>query len=320
MPEVTVVIPNYNGMTYLDTCLASLKRQTIEDFVILVVDNGSTDGSLSWLAEHYPEVRVLPLDKNYGFCVAVNRGIQAADTPYVILLNNDTEAEPEFVEALLAAVRQSDRIFSCQAKMMDFAKRGLMDDAGDFYCAFGWGFARGKGQPQQRYDRDVDIFAACAGAAIYKRVVFDEIGWFDEKHFAYLEDIDLGYRARLYGYVNRFASSARVYHMGSATTGSRHNGFKVRLSARNSLYVAYKNMPLPQLILNSPLLALGILGKLLFFSRKRLGKEYRQGIAEGFSLCKRENKVCFDRTRRRNSWRLQPELWKNVIVAIRRKM
>ncbi len=318
MPEVTVVIPNYNGMAYLKTCLSSLERQTTADFEVLIVDNGSTDGSLTWLAENCPEVRVLPLDKNYGFCVAVNRGIKASDTPYVILLNNDTEAEPEFVEALLAAIQRSDRIFSCQAKMIDFANRRIMDDAGDFYCALGWGFARGKGQPEQKYDRDVEIFAACAGAAIYRRAVLDEIGWLDEKHFAYLEDIDLGYRARQYGYINCFASAARVYHRGSATTGSKHNAFKVRLSARNSLYVAYKNMPLPQLILNSPLLALGILVKLLFFARKGLGKEYRQGISQGFALCRRENKVHFDRERLRNSWRLQPELWKNTVRRLRK--
>ena len=313
MPEVTVVIPNYNGMAYLKTCLASLERQTIKEFAVLIVDNGSTDGSQAWIAENYPAVRVLPLDKNYGFCVAVNRGIRAADTPYVILLNNDTEAEPEFVEALLAAVRRSERIFSCQAKMMDFANRGLMDDAGDFYCALGWGFARGKGQPEQKYDREAEIFAACAGAAIYRRAVFDEIGLFDEKHFAYLEDIDLGYRAKRYGYVNRFAPAARVYHMGSATTGSKHNAFKVRLSARNSLYVAYKNMPLPQLILNSPLLALGIAAKLLFFSRRHLGKEYRQGIAQGFSLCRKANKVQVKGARPGIYVRLQLELWKNTV-------
>lgn len=313
MPEVTVVIPNYNGMAYLKTCLASLERQTIKEFAVLIVDNGSTDGSQAWIAENYPAVRVLPLDKNYGFCVAVNRGIRAADTPYVILLNNDTETEPEFVEALLAAVRRSERIFSCQAKMMDFANRGLMDDAGDFYCALGWGFARGKGQPEQKYDREAEIFAACAGAAIYRRAVFDEIGLFDEKHFAYLEDIDLGYRAKRYGYVNRFAPAARVYHMGSATTGSKHNAFKVRLSARNSLYVAYKNMPLPQLILNSPLLALGIAAKLLFFSRRHLGKEYRQGIAQGFSLCRKANKVQVKGARPGIYVRLQLELWKNTV-------
>ena len=313
MPEVTVVIPNYNGMAYLKTCLASLERQTIKEFAVLIVDNGSTDGSQAWIAENYPAVRVLPLDKNYGFCVAVNRGIRAADTPYVILLNNDTEAEPEFVEALLAAVRRSERIFSCQAKMMDFANRGLMDDAGDFYCALGWGFARGKGQPEQKYDREAEIFAACAGAAIYRRAVFDEIGLFDEKHFAYLEDIDLGYRAKRYGYVNRFAPAARVYHMGSATTGSKHNAFKVRLSARNSLYVAYKNMPLPQLILNSPLLALGIAAKLLFFSRRHLGKEYRQGIAQGFSMCRKANKVQVKGARPGIYVRLQLELWKNTV-------
>ncbi len=318
MPEATVIIPNYNGMAYLKTCLASLDSQTRKDFDILIVDNGSTDGSIAWIAEHYRDIKVLPLDKNYGFCVAVNRGIQAAATPYVILLNNDTEAEPGFVEALLEAIKASDHIFSCQAKMMDFKNRGQMDDAGDFYCALGWGFARGKGQPEQKYSCPAEIFAACAGAAIYRKAVFEEIGLFDEKHFAYLEDVDVGYRARIYGYVNCFTPEARVYHMGSATTGSRHNGFKVRLSARNSIYVAYKNMPLPQLILNSPLLLLGVVMKLIFFSGKHFGKEYRQGISQGIRLCRRENKVKYTGKHLGNYGRIQLELWKNTGRRLRK--
>ncbi len=318
MPEVTVIIPNYNGLTYLKTCLASLDRQTRKDFDILIVDNGSTDGSREWVTERYPNIKVLPLDKNYGFCVAVNRGICAAATPYVILLNNDTEVEPGFVEALLAAIKGSGSVFSCQAKMMDFKNRGQMDDAGDLYCALGWSFARGKGQAEQKYSHPMEIFSACAGAAIYRRDVFDEIGLFDEKHFAYLEDVDLGYRARIYGYVNCFAPEARVYHMGSATTGSAHNAFKVRMSARNSIYVAYKNMPLFQLVLNSPLLFLGVMIKFLFFSGKHFGKEYRQGVSQGIRLCRRENKVNYNGKHLGNYWKIQLELWKNTGRRLRK--
>lgn len=132
---------------------------------------------------------------------------------------------------------------SCQGKMLDYQNRHLIDDAGDYYCALGWAFARGKGRKEQRYMQRERIFASCAGAAIYRKEVFQKIGYFDERHFAYLEDI--GYRANIFGYSSYFVSGARVYHMGSATTGSIHNEFKVRLSARNSLYVAYKNMPCP---------------------------------------------------------------------------
>ncbi len=313
MPEVTVVIPNYNGMAYLETCLEALLVQTQPDLRLLVVDNGSTDGSLALLRERYPQVEVLALDKNYGFCVAVNRGICAAGTPYVILLNNDTQVDPEFARELLLAIKADKNIFSCQAKMLDYRNRQLIDDAGDFYCAFGWAFARGKGRKEERYLKKDRIFASCAGAAIYRKDLVEKAGYFDEQHFAYLEDVDLGYRARLMGYVNCFVPTARVYHMGSATTGSMHNEFKVRLSARNSLYMAYKNMPMWQLILNSPLLLVGIALKFFFFSGKHLGKEYRQGISEGLALCKKENKIAYRRGKFGNYWKIQLELWRNTL-------
>ena len=318
MPEVTIIIPNYNGMAYLETCMVSLQRQTMTDFQILIVDNGSSDDSLPWIAEHCKEAKVLALDKNYGFCTAVNEGIKAADTPYVILLNNDTEVEPDFVKALLLEIKKSLNIFSCQAKMLDFGNRQLMDDAGDYYCALGWAFARGKGREEKLYMDRRTIFASCAGAAIYRRSIFEEIGYFDEAHFAYLEDIDIGYRAKIYGYTNHFVPSARVYHMGSATTGSQYNEFKVRLSAQNSIYMAYKNMPLLQLIFNSPLLLLGILLKILFFAKRHLGKEYFTGITRGLKLCKKEKKVKFDRRHLKNYIKIQLELWKNIGIRLRK--
>lgn len=313
MAEVTVVIPNYNGMAYLETCLDALLAQTQPELRLLVVDNGSADGSLALLRERYSQVEVLALDKNYGFCGAVNRGIRAAKTPYVILLNNDTQAEPEFARELLSAIKSDERIFSCQAKMLDYYRRDKMDDGGDFYCALGWAFARGKGREESRYGKRDRIFASCAGAAIYRKDLVEKAGGFDELHFAYLEDVDLGYRGRLMGYVNYFVPTARVYHMGSATTGSMHNEFKVRLSARNSLYLAYKNMPLWQLLLNSPLLFAGIALKFIFFSRKHLGKEYRQGISQGFALCRREHKRIYRRGNFRNCWKIQLELWANTL-------
>lgn len=318
MPRVTVVIPNYNGKSCLEVCLDALMKQTLKEIAIIVVDNGSTDGSLALLGDKYPQVQVLALDKNYGFCVAVNKGIRAADSPYVILLNNDTQAEPEFVAELLRAIQPSPDCFSCQGKMLDYHNRQLIDDAGDYYCALGWAFARGKGKQDKQYMHRERIFASCAGAAIYRKEVFDKIGYFDERHFAYLEDIDMGYRANIFGYCSYFAPGARVYHMGSATTGSVHNEFKVRLSARNSLYVAYKNMPLPQLILNSPFLAVGILLKFIFFSRKHLGKEFRQGISEGFRLCKKEFKVPVRRKNFGIYWKIQLELWKNISNRLRK--
>ena len=166
------------------------------------------------------------------------------------------------------------------------------------------------------YRKECDIFAACGGAVIYRREYFERVGLFDENHFAYLEDIDIGYRALLCGYRNRFAPAAIVYHAGSATTGSRYNAFKTKLAARNSIYLIYKNMPLFQVILNLPFLLTGFLIKTLFFIKKGLAKEYVCGLADGVRLSVSEQgkaqKVPFSSDRLVKYIRIQCALWCNL--------
>ena len=239
--KTTIIIPNYNGLSFMEPCFESLKEQTVRDFKVLVVDNGSTDGSVEWLKEH--RVPSIFLKENTGFSGAVNTGIRAADTPYVLLLNNDTRVEPGFVAAMERAMDQSPKIFSVSSRMIQMYHPELLDDAGDMYSILGWAYQRGVGRSVNLYQKSCRVFSACAGAAIYRRAVFDEIGLFDELHFAYLEDIDVGWRAKLYGYDNVYCPDAAVYHVGSGTSGSRYNSFKVRLAARNCIYLNYKNMP-----------------------------------------------------------------------------
>ena len=235
MAKTTVVIPNYNGIKYIDGCLRSLYKGSVQPEIILV-DNGSTDGSLSLVKEKYPLVKVIEFAENTGFSKAVNAGIRMARTEYVLLLNNDTVSGQEMTACLEKAMDDDPGIFSAGAKMINLHDRNKLDGAGDFYCALGWAYARGKDKPVDSYDKEDRIFSACAGAAIYRRGLFDKIGYFDENHFAYLEDIDIGYRANIYGYPNKYAPEAQVFHAGSAVSGSRHNEFKVKLSARNSIY------------------------------------------------------------------------------------
>ena len=287
--QTTIVIPNYNGLKFMEPCFAALEKQTVRDFKILVVDNGSGDGSVEWLKEH--QIPSIFLEENTGFTGAVNVGIRASDTPYVLLLNNDTEVEPNYVEVMEREIKRSDRIFSVSGKMIQMYHPELMDDAGDMYSILGWAYQRGVGQPVERYNRPRRVFSACAAAAIYRRSVFDEIGLFDPMHFAYLEDIDVGYRARLYGYENLYCPDAVVYHVGSGTSGSKYNSFKVRLAARNNIYLAYKNMPLWQLILNLPFLITGYLVKYLFFLKQGFGKDYVSGALEGIRTCSTCQKV-----------------------------
>ncbi len=278
--KVTVVIPNYNGEQFLRPCLDGLRAQEGAEMEVLVVENASQDRSLELLSE-YPEVRVLAMAKNLGFAGGVNAGIRAARTPYVILLNNDTVPEPGYVKALTDAIESDPRIFSVSAKMVSMDRPDIMDDAGDMYSLPGWAFQRGVGQPAARYGEPCEVFTACAGAAIYRRSLLQKTGLFDENHFAYLEDVDVGWRARLLGYKNVYCPRAVVRHVGSGTSGSKYNDFKVRLTARNSLYVTWKNMPLWQRVLNAPALLAGHLVKQLFFIRRGFGRAYAQGLWEG---------------------------------------
>ena len=252
--EVSVVIPNFNGIAFLDSVLASLEGQTLNNFEVILVDNGSTDGSCSFVTANYPWVHLIELSENFGFCGAVNAGIRAAKAPYVLLLNNDTEVKEDFVEEMLAAIRRHKNAFSCGARMVQYHDRDKLDDVGNYYCALGWSFARGRGKDIHAYETEDRIFSACAGAAIYRKKILEKIGYFDEEHFAYLEDTDIGYRARIYGYENWYAPKAIVYHVGSGTSGSRYNQFKTRYSSRNNIYLIYKNMPLLQIILNLSLI------------------------------------------------------------------
>ena len=312
MQEVSVVIPNFNGMAYLDGVLSSLERQTIRNFEVILVDNGSTDGSCAFVSAEYPWVHMIQLQENYGFSRAVNEGIHAARSPYVLLLNNDTEAEPDFLEEMVAALRRHKKAFSCQARMIQLHDRDKMDDAGNYYCALGWAFARGKGKDISHYDREQTIFSTCAGAAIYRKKFIDRIGDFDEEHFAYLEDLDIGYRARICGYQNWYAPKAKVYHVGSGTSGSRYNQFKIRYSSRNNIYLIYKNMPFLQIVLNLPFFLVGFGAKILFFASKGFGREYLAGIKNGFQISRKNKKVRFSMRNLPRYIQLQFELWINI--------
>lgn len=287
--RTTIIIPNYNGLKYMEDCLASLEKQTVRDFKLLVVDNGSTDGSVEWLKDR--QVPTIFLETNTGFSGAVNVGIRAADTPYVILLNNDTTVDSRYVEMLEKAIGKSEKIFSVSPQVIQMYHPELMDDAGDMYSVLGWAYQRGVGQPAGRYERPAKVFSACAAAAIYRRKVFEEMGDFDEMHFAYLEDIDVGYRAKLYGYENVYCPYAKVLHVGSGTSGSKYNSFKVRLAARNNVYLNYKNMPALQILINLPFLAAGTVVKYLFFVKKGFGKDYLDGLKEGFCTVGKCRKV-----------------------------
>jgi GT2 family glycosyltransferase len=295
MQKVTVVIPNFNGIRYIEKCLDSLFGQEGQDFETVIVDNGSSDGSYELIRDRYcanpsfSALRLIRLEENTGFCHAVNLGIQEADSPYVLLLNNDTQVLEGFLKYLIRAIESDEKLFSVSACMLQWDRPEILDGAGDRYCVLGWAYARGRGRPYAKFDAPVEVFSACGGAAIYRKQVLREIGLFDEGHFAYLEDVDIGYRARIYGYRSRYEPKARVLHIGSASSGSRYNAFKTGLVSSNSVYLIWKNMPLLQWVWNMPFLFLGFFIKTVYFSRQKMGMLYMKGIWRGMAKCRGES-------------------------------
>ncbi len=333
MNKITVVIPNYNGIQYLEGCLKALYRQELgtPSFEVLIVDNASGDGSIEQaktLVEEQQaggsagitQTRFLCLKENTGFCHAVNVGIQNSQAPYVILLNNDTKVRPGFVKRLYQAIEKETQIFSVSAKMLMWDRPDLIDDAGDLYTVFGWAYAVGKGKAASAYNSPSRIFAACGGAAIYRRSILEEIGLFDEQHFAYMEDIDIGYRALIHGYSNSYEPRAQVVHYGSASSGSRYNAFKTRIAAANNVYMIYKNMPLLQVLWNLPFLMAGFLIKWIFFCRKKMGRLYLAGLWDGLRKSMRKegqmHKVRFEKKYFGNYLKIQWMLYKNTVYCL----
>ena len=255
MSKVTIIIPNYNGIDFLKDCIESLRYQSYKNFEVLIVDNGSKDKSVEYLKclesyENNLNIKVIYLDENLGFAGGVNVGLAASDSEFIILLNNDTEVFPDYVEMLVNAIEKSEKIFAVNPLMINAHNKELVDDAGDGYSLLGWGYQIGVGEKVKDFTKKRTVFSACAGASIYRKSILDEIGYFDEMHFAYLEDMDLSFRARLRGYIIGFEPKAKVYHLGSATSGSKYNSFKVRLAARNNIYLIYKNMTNFQIAFN----------------------------------------------------------------------
>ncbi len=286
VPWLTVVIPNYNGEDCLEGCLESIYHGGQESVSVIVVDNGSADGSASRAKARFPQAEYIFLPVNTGFAKAANVGVEAAKTPYVFLLNNDTALEPGAIAALGRALARQPRAFAIQALMLDWSDGRLVDGGGDAYTPLGHAYARGKGGPAARFAQMEEIFSCCAGAAVYHRQAFAALGGFDESHFAYLEDVDLGYRARLCGGRSYLAPEAGVRHKGSATSGSRHNAFKVGLSGANNIYLLWKNMPYWQLLWNLPFLAFGLALKWAFFASKGLGGDYGRALRRGVEICR----------------------------------
>lgn len=240
---IDVIIPNWNGKQVLGDCLESLRRQTFHDFETVVVDNGSTDGSADFIHSDYPEVKLIPLDKNKGFAGGVNEGIRCTKGELVFLLNNDVVLDKNCLEELYKASMEFPSISFFATKMLFRNITGFINAVGDSFGVDGYARNIGIGEPDNgQYDRVREVFSACAGAALYRRSLFEEIGLFDEDFFLILEDIDLGFRAQLAGHRCYYIPTALVQHLHSASI-VKHSSLQIYQTARNSLYVLAQNMP-----------------------------------------------------------------------------
>jgi len=272
-PRVAVVIPSWNGRKWLDLVLPSLVAQSYRSFEVVVVDNGSSDGTVEHLREAWPAVEVVALESNVGFAAGVNRGIAASRSPLVALVNNDMELHPGFLYALVEALDAEPGAAAATAKMLSFNERDVLDGAGDVLRWSSVAMPRGRGERDRgQYDRREEVFSACGGAALYRRAAFDEVGLFDEHFFAQLEDVDWGFRARLLGFGCVYVPDAVAYHMGSATTKreGRPDPWFWALPARNNVWLWLKNYPADCLLRYGHLIAVNLLLALYFASRESM--------------------------------------------------
>ena len=237
-----VVIPNWNGRDWLPGCLDSLAAQTLAPSEIVVVDNGSTDGSLELLAARAPAVRLLELGRNTGFAFAANRGVEAVGASAVALVNTDVVLAPDWLERMARALDRHPEAASVASKMIDLNNPGLLYDAGDFLRRDGAAEQRGRFEfAWGRFDQPGEVFSACAGAALYRREAMLAAGGFDERFFAYLEDVDLGLRLRLAGWICRY-EPAVAWHAGGGTSGKLRRPLTAWV-VRNTLLLTARAFP-----------------------------------------------------------------------------
>ena len=240
-PLASIIIPNWNGIDHLPGCLDALRAQSYRRTEVVLIDNGSSDGSQSFVRERYPEVHLVALERNLGLTGGNNIGFEAASGEVLISLNNDTEAHPRFVEALVEALTQHPEAGMAAAKMLLFDRRDHIHSAGDGYCTDGIPFNRGVWQRDEgQFDEPGWIFGGCGGAVAYRRTMLDDIGTFDESFFMYCEDVDLNWRAQLAGWRCWYTPQAIVYHKLSATGGGPIASY---YTGRNTLWVIAKNYP-----------------------------------------------------------------------------
>jgi GT2 family glycosyltransferase len=270
-PKVSVVIVSWNGRRYLDACLRATEGQVGVRAEIILVDNGSTDGTAEFVRSTFPQVRVVRLDQNRGFAGGNNAGAHEARGEFLALLNNDTVPEPGWLVALLGAIDQRAGIALVTSRIVYMHDPGVVDSAGDGLLRAGAAFKWHHGERVDTAESPREVFGVCGAACLMPKAVFEELGGFDEEFFASHEDVDMSYRARLLGYRCWYVPGAVVRHHGSATLGTM-SASAIFHGQRNVEWMYLKNTPLGLLIRTFPAHALYNAAAAVHFARRgRLG-------------------------------------------------
>lgn len=266
-----VIVLNWNGRAWLDACLEGLRAQTLPPTEIVVVDNGSTDDSVAHLRQRWPDIRVLALADNVGFAAGNNRGAEGAVTDHLVFLNNDTQPEPGWLQALVAAATADPARGLVTSKILYLEPAGVIDSAGDGYLRCGGGFKRAHGKPAHMAADSGEVFGACGAAFLIRRDLFEALGGFDEDFFMVYEDVDLSYRARHLGARVWFAADSVVRHAGSPALG-RVSDRAVYFGQRNLEWTWIKNSPASLWWRSLPAhLAYNLAGLIAYARRGQLG-------------------------------------------------
>ena len=246
-PLISVVILNWNGGRLVEECLISLQTQTYHPLETIVVDNASTDGSADLIKTKFPDVKLIVNERNLGFGDGNNVGIQASQGRYVMILNNDTRLDPHCIEELKRSIEKEKRYGASASKILLDGDENLLDAAGISICKDGLSIGRGRLESADRYQVEEEVFFASGCVSLFRREMLDDIGLFDEDFFAYADDTDMGWRARLAGWRCIYNPKAIVYHSHSASS-SAYSHLKAFLVERNRIWVAIKYFPISLLI------------------------------------------------------------------------
>jgi GT2 family glycosyltransferase len=272
LKKVSVVVLNYNGKRFLQETLTSLLNQTHQNLEIILVDNGSSDGSAKYVEENFTPVTLVVNGENLGFGGGNNRGIENATGAYIATLNNDAVAKPDWIEELVKVIERSERIGMCASKMLFYDRGDIINSAGICISKSGAAWDRGMFEEDDgQYDKREDVFGPCAGAALYRKTMLDEIGLFDEDFFMYMEDVDLAFRARLGGWKCMYVPSAVVYHRHGGTAGF-NSDFSVYHGNRNIIWNVAKNFPAKLLVTSLPWVIGRNIGVIPYYAMRGQGR------------------------------------------------